>query len=153
MAPTGPGAGPWVTPVSVESGVVAAETGTVFSGYGGIMSGEVGAIETTTVPKGTCIALYCAHGEGIPDSLGNAIESGNAPASTGTFGPGSQVSSYRLLPIDGVNIVGNPVTVGEVTPPPAITRLPRVAGWTAVWQAWRLRMPCCSASTRDCSRM
>jgi hypothetical protein len=97
---------------------VAADTGTVFSGHGGIMSGEAGAIETTTVPKGTCISFYCAHGDGIPDSLGNAIETGNAPAATEVFGSGSQVPNYRLAPPfnPDLNILGSPITVAEVTP-------------------------------------
>ena len=113
---------------------VAADSGTVFSGHGGIMSGEGGVIETTTVPKGTCIAFYCAHGEGIPDSLGNAIETGNAPAATEVFGPGSQVPNYRLLPPDGLNIAGNPVTVGEVTP---LSELLKEGMGTCQWAACR----------------
>jgi len=112
----------------------AADSGTVFSGHGGIMSGEGGVIETTTVPKGTCIAFYCAHGEGIPDSLGNAIETGNAPAATEVFGPGSQVPNYRLLPPDGLNIAGNPVTVGEVTP---LSELLKEGMGTCQWAACR----------------
>lgn len=97
---------------------VAADTGTVFSGHGGIRTDEAGAYETTTVPEGTCLAFYCPHGEGLPDSVGNAIETGNPPTPTEVFGPGSEIPNYRLAPPfdPDLNILGTPITVEEVTP-------------------------------------
>ena len=46
----------------------------VFSGHGGIDAGDTA---TTRVPKGTCVAFYCAHGGYIYDDVANAIETGS----------------------------------------------------------------------------
>jgi len=81
----------------------------VFSGHGGI-----GAADTTTVtvPQGTHINFYDAHGKPISDALGNKIETGvNTPAPFETFGPGQQVPDYILSQPTGLTIQGHPITV------------------------------------------
>ena len=47
-----------------------------------------------------------------------AIETGNPPAPTEVFGPGSEIPNYRLAPPfnPDLNILGSPITVAEVTP-------------------------------------
>ncbi len=85
---------------------------TVFSGHGGIREGDPA---TTTVPEGTCVRFYCEHGQTISDARGNAIETGQPPVPTESFGPGAQIPNYWLEPPTGLNIQGDPFTVTSPT--------------------------------------
>lgn len=102
---------------SLASTGVAAETAgagerTVLSGHGWI---EAGDESVTTIPEGTCVSFYCAHGETISDSLGNSIETGHAPTPVEVARGGDVVPDYYLGPPDGLTIKGNPTTVETPT--------------------------------------
>ena len=92
----------------------------VLSGHGGIHIDEVGG--HTTVPENTWLAMYSRHGEGISDSLGNAIERGDpGTVPVEIHGPGEKIPNYVLAPGhygDPLNILGTPrtLTVNGITP-------------------------------------
>ena len=77
---------PWstTTPTSTEVFRPAADGP---SGHGWIRAGDT---EPTTIPEGTCVAFYCAHGGAISDEVGNAIETG-APKPVEVAGLGETV--------------------------------------------------------------
>lgn len=102
----------------------------VLSGHGWIGARDAA---TTVVPKGTCVAFYCAHGQTIWDLLGNAIETG-APRPVEVVGPGGTVPDYWLEPPTGLNIEGSPVTV---TQPTRLSELLRPNMGTCNWAACR----------------
>ncbi|NES27985.1 DNRLRE domain-containing protein [Micromonospora terminaliae] len=83
----------------------------VLSGHGGQ---EAGAGKTR-VPKGTCVAMYCDHGDTILDSLGNDIETGAPVKPVQVYKPGQFIQDYTLYPPTGLNIMGNPTTVTSPT--------------------------------------
>jgi Putative adhesin Stv domain len=77
---------------------------------------------TVLVPEGTTFTQYTGLGNSISDALGNAIETGGDLSAfegemTGaqSFLPGAEVPNYSLYPPEGLNIMGNPVTVTEPT--------------------------------------
>ncbi|RUL72506.1 DUF6861 domain-containing protein [Dyella choica] len=86
---------------------------TVFSGHGAYYPQN----RTVVVPDGTQVTFYSAHGATITDDLGNAIETGQDVSNVfqRTYGPGSVVPNYTLSAPNGLNIMGNPVTVTEPT--------------------------------------
>jgi RHS repeat-associated protein len=55
----------------------------ILSGHGGLLVGDSSPV--TTVPQGTSITFWTAHGNGISDALGNAIETG-APITLARIG-------------------------------------------------------------------
>lgn len=86
----------------------------VFSGHGGYSA----ANGSTIVPEGTTLTVWAEHGMPITDRVGNAIEMGLDPGMQNgarSFLSGAEVPNYTLFPPDGLNIMGNPVTVGRPT--------------------------------------
>ncbi len=77
-----------------------------------------------TVPEGTSVTVWTAHGNTISDALGNAIETGGEitpeafPEVEGarSYLPGSNMPNYTLYAPTGLNIMGNPTTVTQATP-------------------------------------
>jgi hypothetical protein len=58
--------------------------------------------------------MYSPHGTSINDAFGNAIETGN-PAALEIYQAGEKVPNYTLFPPNGLNIMGNPITVANPT--------------------------------------
>jgi RHS repeat-associated protein len=85
---------------------------TVFAGHGEYRFGS-GA---TTVPEGTSVNVYAPHGQGIPDSLGGAIETGGSVAPYRVYGPGEQIPNYTLKTPDGLTVYSGSTTVQASTP-------------------------------------
>ena len=93
----------------------------VLSGHGAFVEGSGSAM----VPEGTSLTVWTEHGKTITDKLGNYIELGK-PINFAEFGeevagaksylPGAKVPNYTLFPPEGLNIVGNPITVQAPTP-------------------------------------
>lgn len=88
----------------------------------------------TTIPEGASVSFSCTHRGTVLDETGNAIEMGNAPIPTETFGPGEAVPDYWLLPPDGLTIVGDPVTV---TTPTRLSQLLEPGMGLVHWAACR----------------
>jgi hypothetical protein len=81
------------------------------------------------VPEGTSIAVWTHHGNGILDSLGNAIETGgaidvNRIAGARTYLPGSFMRDYTLsAPYNPTfRMLGYPITVARDTPLSSLVR-------------------------------
>jgi RHS repeat-associated protein len=89
---------------------------TPLSGHGAIWVDDASMF---TVPPGTSIRFYSQHGVTIPDTLGNRIETGATwplqPRIVQTAVGGDVIPDYGLYPPEGLNIMGNPVTVTEPT--------------------------------------
>ncbi|UUN27461.1 putative T7SS-secreted protein [Streptomyces sp. FIT100] len=90
---------------------------TVLAGHGYI---EGGAGEVT-VPPGTSVSFYVAHGERIPGLNGVAVEGGSYPGpAVETFGPGDRIPNYTLAPPEakgqgGFTVYENSTTVAQRT--------------------------------------
>jgi len=111
---------------------------TVLSGHGGL-SDTAG---TFTLPEGTSFTQWTGVGNPISNSFGNAIETGADVSGFTTemvgaqsYLPGAQVPNFTLGPPEGLNIMGNPVTVTE---PTALQDLIRPGMGNVQWAA------CCS---------
>ena len=85
---------------------------TVFAGHGEYRYGA----GTTAVPEGTSVNVYAPHGQGIPDSLGGAIETGGQVPPYQVYGPGSQIPNYTLKTPDGLTVYSGSTTVQASTP-------------------------------------
>jgi hypothetical protein len=85
------------------------QTRQTISGHGGYdpTHGE------TALPRGTTVTTYAEHGSTITDALGNLIETGGDTTRvySKTFYPGESIPNYTIYPPDGLNIMGNPLTV------------------------------------------
>jgi RHS repeat-associated protein len=83
----------------------------VFSGHGALKP----SARQFEVPEGTCVNMYCPHGDTIMDSLGNKIETGAPATPTQVYPAGSRIPDYTLYPPSGLTIQGNPITVTRPT--------------------------------------
>ncbi|MFJ2214937.1 putative T7SS-secreted protein [Streptomyces sp. NPDC101062] len=90
---------------------------TVLAGHGYI---EVGAGEVT-VPPGTSVSFYVAHGERIPGLNGVAVEGGSYPGTAmEKFASGDRIPNYTLAPPEakgpgGFTVYENSTTVPQRT--------------------------------------
>ena len=118
-------------PICSASGSGRLDGETVLSGHGGFEPGS-GLIH---VPRGTCVVMYCRHGETILDTTGNAIETGIGRAVPAqTYRSGQFLQNYTLYPPDGLVIMGSPTTVSA---PTLMSRLLRPGMGTCHWAACR----------------
>ncbi len=85
------------------------QTRQTVSGHGGYdpTHGE------TVLQRGTTVTVYAEHGSSITDALGNLIETGGDTSGvySKTFYSGDSIPDYTIYPPDGLNIMGNPLTV------------------------------------------
>ncbi|WP_427885160.1 putative adhesin [Kribbella sp. GL6] len=85
---------------------------TVFAGHGTYSWGD----GDTVVPAGTTVYVYSKLGDGIPDSIGRAIETGGKVVPVDIYGPGSAIPNYVLKTPDNLTIHAGSRTVGRRTP-------------------------------------
>jgi len=91
-----------------------------FSGHGSLGNGMPGDLysELFTIPEGSSLTTYTKPGGTISDRLGQLIETGgntNSILYKRTYNPGDLAPVVKLYPPDGLNIMGNPITVTSPT--------------------------------------
>jgi hypothetical protein len=100
----------------------------VFAGHGEYRYGS-GSI---TVPDGTSVNVYAPHGQGIPDSVGGAIETGGPVSPYQVYGPGDQIPTYTLKTPDGLTVYSGSTTVEAST---SLSELLKPGVGTCHWAA------------------
>jgi RHS repeat-associated protein len=88
----------------------------IFSGHG-LYDAANGLV---TIPDGTSVSVFGAHGSALPDSIGGLLDQGILPSADQIVGgqtylPGAQIPNYTLFPPDGLSIMGSPTTVTSPT--------------------------------------
>jgi hypothetical protein len=93
----------------------------VISGHGGLAKGGPAFF---TLGDGQYVTFYTRHATSMTDALGNALETGGDVTQAlfpedslqvQRFGPGDVIHNYTLSAPNGLNILGNPITVTDQT--------------------------------------
>lgn len=85
-----------------------------------------------TIPEGTTLTIWAAHGDTIPDRMGRLIEAGdyaavlaNYPAQAGArvvYLAGAEVHNYTLMAPTRLTVMRNSITVEDATPLSSLLR-------------------------------
>lgn len=104
---------------------------TVFAGHGEFRYGS----GSFTVPEGTTLNVYSAHGRALSQADGLAIELGGGPSPVTVYGPGSVMPNYTLKAPTGLTVARGSTTVEDATP---LSSLLRPGMGTCHWVACTL---------------